>query len=483
MSVVINGDGTLTGLTAGGLGVGTVTNDNLATGIESIKLTGALPALDASALTNIASPSAVDASILFGTLPSIDAGQLFNVPSPSSVDANILFGNLPSLDAGQLFNVPAPSSIDANNLYGQLNFGVTVDTASLVGTIETDIDWGYTPQNTIPANRLQGPMPAIDGSALTNLPGSGVTFVENNGTFALGVGTNAKIGSGLYWNTVFGYNAGSNTGSGRTAVGANALANDVGGENTAVGNNAGGAMNTGYSSSTTLIGAGAGRFGQHEQNTYIGGAAGNNANSAYNVGVGFAAGYNLTVGLSNVMIGNNAYENGQGSNNVLVGRDAGKNLVADQCTYVGYSAGEGLGVPNQNQTCLGYNSQPNGGVGEITLGDANISTLRCNTQTISSLSDLRDKTNISDLSYGLDFINKTRPVEFKWESRNGHARDGKVSNGFIAQELLAIGNNEQHNLVAEDNPERLEAAYAALVPMMVKAIQELSAKVKELENK
>jgi len=59
---------------------------------------------------------------------------------------------------------------------------------------------------------------------------------------------------------------------------------------------------------------------------------------------------------------------------------------------------------------------------------------------------------------------------------------GKTRNGFIAQELLLIGNNEQHNLVLEDNPDRLEAAYSGMIPMLVKAVQELSAKVKALED-
>ena len=35
----------------------------------------------------------------------------------------------------------------------------------------------------------------------------------------------------------------------------------------------------------------------------------------------------------------------------------------------------------------------------------------------------------------------------------------------------------------EINEERIEAKYSNLVPILVKAVQELSAKVKELENK
>ncbi len=53
---------------------------------------------------------------------------------------------------------------------------------------------------------------------------------------------------------------------------------------------------------------------------------------------------------------------------------------------------------------------------------------------------------------------------------------GIKSAGFIAQELLAlqkgstIGDN--FDLVSDDNPEKLEARYTNLLPVMVKAIQE-----------
>jgi hypothetical protein len=38
-------------------------------------------------------------------------------------------------------------------------------------------------------------------------------------------------------------------------------------------------------------------------------------------------------------------------------------------------------------------------------------------------------------------------------------------------------------LVYEENPEKLEASYGKLIPILVKAIKELSAKVEALESK
>ena len=55
MPITINGSGTITGISAGGLPDGSVTNDDLATGISSSKLSGALPAIDGSNLTGIVS--------------------------------------------------------------------------------------------------------------------------------------------------------------------------------------------------------------------------------------------------------------------------------------------------------------------------------------------------------------------------------------------------------------------------------------------
>jgi hypothetical protein len=151
------------------------------------------------------------------------------------------------------------------------------------------------------------------------------------------------------------------------------------------------------------------------------------------------------------------------------------------CTGIGWQAGINM-VGNQNSSCFGYNAQPssNSVDNEITFGDGSVSALRCNDQSIAALSDGRDKTDVVDLPHGLDFINQTRPVRFKWDIRDGQPGQGKqgtTNYGFIAQELLEIGNNKEHRLVYESNPDKLEARYSNLIPMMAKAIQELSAKV------
>ena len=81
MAIVINGSGTVTGLSVGGLPDGTVDNDTLAgsiadgkiTGLSSSKLSGALPAISAASLTNI------PAANITGTMPAIDGSALTGI--------------------------------------------------------------------------------------------------------------------------------------------------------------------------------------------------------------------------------------------------------------------------------------------------------------------------------------------------------------------------------------------------------------------
>ena len=158
-------------------------------------------------------------------------------------------------------------------------------------------------------------------------------------------------------------------------------------------------------------------------------------------------------------------------------------------TFIGhYSAGV---IDKSNQSSFG-----NGAIctdkNQITLGNSNVDTLRCADAQIATLSDLRDKTNIVDSPYGLDFIDTLRPVQYKWERRKlvdgdeNCNKNGKTRVGFIAQELqAAMPNNENEilDLVYDVNPERIEAKYGNLIPIITKAIQELNEKIKILENK
>ena len=201
---------------------------------------------------------------------------------------------------------------------------------------------------------------------------------------------------------------------------------------------------------------------------------GSSTNAKFNTAVGDLAGYGFYTGTNSVFIG---YRSGYYTAN------------CDTVTMVGAYSGGGdafnLGS-GSNNTMLGYQASWSVKTvsNEITLGNSSIATLRCQATSITSLSDARDKKDIQDLSTGLDFVNKLRPVEFNWNMRDGSKVD-VPDVGFIAQELKQAQEDEGKilpGLVYETNPEKLEASYGKLIPTLVKSIQELSAQVKDLQE-
>jgi hypothetical protein len=116
-----------------------------------------------------------------------------------------------------------------------------------------------------------------------------------------------------------------------------------------------------------------------------------------------------------------------------------------------------------------------------------VAVLSCAVTSITSLSDGRDKKEIEELPVGLNFIQKLKPVKFVWDDRNENGKHDIKDFGFIAQDLKSTQEEEgvadYLKLVYEGNEEKLQASYGKLVPILVKAIQELSAKVEALEAK
>jgi len=244
---------------------------------------------------------------------------------------------------------------------------------------------------------------------------------------------------------------------------------------------------TGSDNVTLGVGAGGSLTSGSASNTFIGDDAAPAVTSAVsNTAVGKEALLLNVTGAGNTAIGRSALNKCTGNFNTAIGFIAGNAATAAfSNTFLGDSAGSNV-TTGQGNVCVGYQSYASTAVitNEVTLGNSSITALRCNVQSISALSDARDKTNIADTPYGVDFINTLQPRQFTWATREGSPKDGKVEQGFIAQELLeAAGvDKDKLNLVYESNPDRLEATVGNLIPILVKAIQELSARVTELEN-
>ena len=196
------------------------------------------------------------------------------------------------------------------------------------------------------------------------------------------------------------------------------------------------------------------------------------SNSADNVAVGKNTLISVTTGDDNSAFGNSALQLTTGNNNVGLGRNAGAtNTTGTNNIFIGNGAsGSSTTVDNS-----------------ITLGNSSHNILRCAVTSITSLSDERDKKDIKDLTVGLNFVENLRPVEFIWDERAEIGKHDIADFGFIAQDLKKSQEDvelaDTLKLVYEENPEKLEASYGKLVPILVKAIQELSAKVTELESK
>lgn len=227
-------------------------------------------------------------------------------------------------------------------------------------------------------------------------------------------------------------------------------------------------------------------------NTFIGVNVGQSATTGHNnVSVGGESGFALTTGSFNTFVGTSAgLAQSTSSGNTLIGHGTGYSYTSmTDCTMVGQTAGAQLGFltsTGTNLTLLGNDATPSGTAvsNQITLGDSAITSLRCAVTSITALSDERDKTNIEPLDYGLDLIEQLNPVSFDWNTRDGK-KVGVPDFGFIAQDLATVEDSydaERLALTLRDNPEKLEASPARLIPIMVKAIQELSARIEELEN-
>lgn len=329
---------------------------------------------------------------------------------------------------------------------------------------------------------LTGPTGNVDTPATSTYRGGvyGYTTNTNDSNVLYGYESGKSIvpSTGLPSNTAIGYQAMSNitTGTYNTCVGYQAGNAITSGKNSTVVGYQAGYTGDGTSNGSTIIGTTAGKHNYGESNTFIGFGAGFGATGitgcTQTTAVGCNALNSVRNCLGNVALGYRAgYTVSTGANNTLLGTDAGYSPTA-------ISTGS-------NNSCIGYQACPSttSVSNEFTLGNSSIATLRCQVTSITALSDIRDKKDVKDLPIGLNFVEKLRPVEFLWNTRDGAKVDIKDT-GFIAQELQQVQIDEGYvlpRLVYEENPEKLETSQGVLIPVLVRAVKELSEKIKKLE--
>jgi hypothetical protein len=102
-------------------------------------------------------------------------------------------------------------------------------------------------------------------------------------------------------------------------------------------------------------------------------------------------------------------------------------------------------------------------------------TVYATSTTISVISDQRLKENVQDLDVGLDKIMALKPRKFDW--KEGKGKDIKGDRGWIAQEFEQVFPDmiDQWKDAAPDGEEPYKSVRADLIPVLVKAIQELKA--------
>ena len=218
--------------------------------------------------------------------------------------------------------------------------------------------------------------------------------------------------------------------------------------------------------------------------------------------MGYQSAFNQTSGSNNVSLGyHTMYNSGAGHSNTCVGYSAGYHIGAG---YRNVAIGYSVSIPSGQNTrfAIGYNNAGGSNTAYQSLsvhnGGSAYVRLTVGITTLTAISDERIKKDIEDCTYGLSFVNRLRPVNYKfklnselpdeWRTEGVEDHDVGWQNGFIAQEVKTALDAE--NISADkvelwsedaDNHGLQSLGEASLIPMLVNSIKELSAKNDALE--
>ena len=118
----------------------------------------------------------------------------------------------------------------------------------------------------------------------------------------------------------------------------------------------------------------------------------------------------------------------------------------------------------------------------VDMSDAGAIICNGNITAFGNTSDIKLKENIEVISDALDKVKQLKGITFNYK------KDGKRSTGLIAQDLEKVLPEAIYETIDADingDPEdkHLAIRYGNTVGLLVEAIKELEARVKELEGK
>jgi hypothetical protein len=320
------------------------------------------------------------------------------------------------------------------------------------------------------------------------------TIGLNNSFYGINAGEANTTGG---FNSFFGKSAGgqnsdgyANSFFGNSAGESNTTAND----NSFFGNAAGQSNQTGFENS--FFGSYAGAATISNYNSFFGAGTGSRNTTGFrNAFFGRVAGYGNITGNGNSIFGDGAgYYSVTGSDNVFIGRDAGgTNTSGSNNTVVGANSnvgavnlnfataiGAGAVVSTSNTIVLGRANNDDtvqipGTLQIITLGGGG-STQLCrngNNRVGACSSSLRYKTNIAPFNFGLNLVNRLRPITFDWKEGGMHDL------GLGAEDVAEI----EPLLVTYNQDGQVEGVkYDRIGVVLLNAVKEQQAQIEALKQ-
>lgn len=298
------------------------------------------------------------------------------------------------------------------------------------------------------------------------------------------------------------------TGGNNTAIGQTSLdSNTTGLNNTAIGINAGESNVSG--SNNVFIGVNSDANGTANSNAI---AIGNQAKTGSNDAIAIGTNTDATA-TESIAIGNNADVTNGSSRSIAIGKDSTVDGDSDEGVILGVSsminngADSSIVIGNNssiadgatNAVALGNNITINNGyINAVGIGNGatptkanqlrygNIVEIDQGTAAIVNTSDGRFKYDVKANVPGLDFINRLRPVTYKFDlekldtfhnAQTVRENSTKIETGFIAQEIEEAMLASDYDFSGLVKPEDLtkdnyKVSYVTFVVPLVQAVQE-----------